>query len=84
MYQKNVKFLVNNICPGYDVKLWPGYDVKLHPVNKAQFSTIEVLVAMQMTRWEIKIVPCLAGGNASVTCLKMLVMRFADVQCLCL
>jgi len=25
-------------------------------------------------------VPCLAGGNASAACLKMLVMRFADVQ----
>jgi len=27
-----------------------------------------------------RIVPCLAGGNASATCLKMLVMLFADVQ----
>jgi len=35
---------------------------------------------MPMTRWEFRIVPCLAGGNASATCLKMLVMRFADVQ----
>jgi len=52
----------------------PGYDVKLHPVTKAQFSIIEVLVAMPMTRWEFRIVPCLAGGNASATCLKMLVM----------
>jgi len=42
----------------------PGYDVKLHPVTKAQFSTIEVLVAMLMTRWEFMIVPCPAGGNA--------------------
>jgi len=33
-----------------------------------------------MTRWEFWIVPCLAGGNASATWLKMLVMRFADVQ----
>jgi len=57
-----------------------GYDVKLHPVTKAQFSPIEKLVAMPMTRWEFRIVPCLAGGNASATCLKMLVMRFADVQ----
>jgi len=32
-----------------------------------------------MTRWEFKIVPCLAEGNAFATCLKMLVMRFADV-----
>jgi len=32
-----------------------------------------------MTRWEFKIVPCLAGGNASATCLKMLVIRYADV-----
>jgi len=31
-------------------------------------------------RWEFRIVPCLAGGNASATCLKMLFMRFADVQ----
>jgi len=45
----------------------------------AQFSTIEVLVAMPMTRWEFRIVPCLAGGNASATCLKILVMRFTDV-----
>jgi len=56
----------------------PGYDVKLHPVTNAQFSTIEVLVAMPMTRWEFRIVTCLAGGNAFATCLKMLVMRFAD------
>jgi len=35
---------------------------------------------MPMTRWEFWIVPCLAGGNASVTCLKVLVKRFADVQ----
>jgi len=62
-------------------QIGPGYDVKLHPVTKAQFSIIEVLVAMPMTRWEFRIiVPYLAGGNASATCLKMLVMRFADVQ----
>jgi len=48
--------------------------------TKAQFSTIEVLVAMPMTRWEIRIIPCHAGGNASATCLKMLVMHSADVQ----
>jgi len=47
-------------------------------VAKGQFSTIEVLVAMPMTRWEFKIVPCPAGGKASATCLKMLFMRFAD------
>jgi len=40
---------------------------------------IEVLVAIRMTRWEFRIVPCLAGGNASATCLNMLVIRFADV-----
>jgi len=34
-----------------------------------------------MTRWEFRIVSCLAGGNASATHLNMLVMRFADVQC---
>jgi len=50
-------------------------------VTKAQFSTIEVLVVMLMTRWEFGIVPWLAEGNASATCLKMLVMRFANVQC---
>jgi len=33
-----------------------------------------------MTGWEFGIVPCLAGGNASATCLQMLVVRFADVQ----
>jgi len=33
-----------------------------------------------MTRWKFRIVPCLAGGNASATCLKLLIMRFADVQ----
>jgi len=38
------------------------------------------LVAMPMTRWQFGIVHCLAGGNASATCLKMLVMRFAYVQ----
>jgi len=43
-------------------------------------STIEVLVAMPMTRLGFGIVLCLAGVNAFVTCLKMLVMRFADVQ----
>jgi len=58
----------------------PGYDVKLHPVNKAQLSTIKVLVAMPMTRWEFRVVLCLAGGNASATCFNMLVMRFADVK----
>jgi len=35
---------------------------------------------MPMTRKEFRIVPCLAGGNASATCLKMLVMCFSDVQ----
>jgi len=35
---------------------------------------------MPITRWEFRIVPCLSGGNASATCLKMLVMRFADVR----
>jgi len=34
---------------------------------------------MPMNRWEFSIVRCLAGGNTSATCLKMLVMRFADV-----
>jgi len=34
---------------------------------------------MPMTRWEFRIVPFLAGGNASATCLKILVMRFANV-----
>jgi len=38
------------------------------------------MVAMPMTRWESRIFPCLAVGNASATCLQMLVMRFADVQ----
>jgi len=55
-----------------------GCDVKLHLVNKAQFSAIEVLVVMRMTQWEFRIVSCLAGGNASAKCLKMLVMRFTD------
>jgi len=45
-----------------------------------RFSTIEVLVAIPMTQWEFRIVPRLAGGNASATGLKMLVIRFADVQ----
>jgi len=48
---------------------------------------------MPMTQWEFRIVPCLnvsensshlhlglfASENAYATCLKMLVMRFADV-----
>jgi len=42
-------------------------------------NTIEVLVAMPTTRWEFRIVPCLARKKASATCLKMLVMRFVDV-----
>jgi len=46
-----------------------------------QFSTIAVLVAMPITRWEFRIVPWLAEGNISATCLKMLVMRFADMHC---
>jgi len=50
-------------------------------VTKAQLSTNEVLEAhLLMTRWKYRIVPCLAGGHVSVTCLKILVMRFADVQ----
>jgi len=64
------------VCPN----VYPGYDGKLHPFTKAQFSTIVLLVAIRMTRWEFRIIPSLAGGNASATCLKMLVMRFADVQ----
>jgi len=55
------------------------YSLKQSSV-KEQFSTIDVLVAMLMTRSEFRIVPCLAGGNASATCLKKLVMRFVDVQ----
>jgi len=35
---------------------------------------------MPMTRWKFRFIPFLAGGNASATCVKMLVMRFADVQ----
>jgi len=35
-------------------------------VTKAQFSTVEVLEAMPMSRWEFRIVPFLAGENASV------------------
>jgi len=69
----------------------PGYDVKLHTAVvhllsslcrslRHQFSPIEVLVAMPMTRWEFRIFTCLAGGNASASCLKMLVMHLANVQ----
>jgi len=36
--------------------------------------------AMPMTRWEFRIVPCLLGKNVPAKCLKMLVMRFVDVQ----
>jgi len=67
-----------------------GYDVKLHPAVLHLLSSLcrslrhnlapEVLVAMPMTRWEFGIVPCLAGGKASATCLKMLVMPFDDVH----
>jgi len=49
-------------------------------LNYIRFTTIEVLVAMSMTRWEFRIAPCLAGGNASATSLKMLFMHFANVQ----
>jgi len=45
--------------------------------TNTSISTIEVLVAMPMTRWEFRILPCLAGRNASATCLKMLVMHFS-------
>jgi len=70
------------LCKGerFYFVLCPKYDAKRYLVTKAQFSTIDVLVAMPMTRWEFRSVPCLAGGNATATCLKMLVMRFADVQ----
>jgi len=33
-----------------------------------------------MTQWEFRIVPGLAGGNASETSVKLLVMRFAYMQ----
>jgi len=69
------------------------HDVKLHPAVLHLLSSLcrslrcslaplryGVWVVMPMTRWEFRIVPCLAGGNASATCLKMLVMRFANVQ----
>ena len=46
----------------------------------AKFSTNEVLVAMSMTQWLFRIVPCLARGNASATCLKILGMHPAKVQ----
>jgi len=59
----------------------PGHDIKLHPAVIHLLSSLcGELVAMPTTRWEFRIVPCIAGGNASATCLKMLVMRFADVQ----
>jgi len=49
-------------------------------VTKAQFSTIDVLVAMLMSRWEFRIVPSLtiAGGNASATYHKMLVLTICN------
>jgi len=34
----------------------------------------------RFTLYMFRIVPCPVGGNASATCLKILVMRFADVQ----
>jgi len=34
-----------------------------------------------MNQWEFRIAPCVAGGYASATCLKMLGIRFADVPC---
>jgi len=34
---------------------------------------------MPTTLWEFTIDLCLAGGNASATCLKVLAMHFADV-----
>jgi len=66
-----------------------GYDVKLHPAALHLLSSLcrsprrslapVALVAMPITRWEFWIILCLAGGNASATCLKVLVKRFADV-----
>jgi len=49
----------------------------LQSLCRSHFSTIEVFVAIPMTRWKFRIVPCLAGENSSATCLKMLVMRFS-------
>jgi len=53
---------------------------KREKLKREQVGAHEVLAAMPMTRWLFNIVPCLARGNASAACLKMLVMRFADVQ----
>jgi len=64
------------------VILCPGYDGKLHPFTKAQFSTIEVLVEMPMTRWEFRIVPCQQEQiplQHAPRCWSV-VMRFTDVQ----
>jgi len=65
------------------IVVYPGDDVKLHPVTKAQFSTIEVLVAMPMTRWELRIVPCLAGGNRIVPCLCNMPQDAGHAFCRC-
>jgi len=71
---------LDTLTDTFGLNVCPGYDVKLHPVTMAQLSTVEVLVEMLVNRWEFRIALCLAGGNASATCLKMQVMRFADVQ----
>ena len=68
---------------GYDLKTASGSPtsaVIIWSVTKAQFSTIEKLAAILMTRWLFRIVPWLAGGNASAKCLKMLFMHSVDVQ----
>jgi len=68
--EKDICGWVGILFVNFMVFINPPYRHKLHPVIKAQFSTIEVLVAMPMTRWLFRIVSCIAGGNASATCLR--------------
>jgi len=69
----------NNVLE-YDVKLHPAVIYLLSSLCRSLRRSLAALrycmVAMPMTQWEFRIVPCLAGGNASATCIKILVMRF--------
>jgi len=44
--------------------------------NSLQYTPLWAIAPLPMTRWEFRTL----GGNASATCLKMLVIRFADVN----
>ena len=68
------------VCIQHAIFIGPTTAAIISYATKAQFSNIEILVSMPMTRLLIRIVPCLAGGYTSATCLMILVMRPAKGQ----